>query len=347
VILPSLQIKISIFRSDTIFKSSFNYPHMAKKSTAKSSKKAVKKPVGKPSSKKAAKSKSKPVAKKKVNKPAAKVKPVKKTAIKKVAKKPVAKPKKTQAPVKSVKASGKKITKPEVKKSAPKPEIKKPAVKASDIKAKSKVVAEVKNSKTAVVAAKSKQPVATPPAKAKVDPEEKFHNKAQRIIKELEETMDMDKVKPRIKVPVYATSRPKTVIQQKLPEPTNTNKEKYSLEFEFRSSKAILFSYLSDSSGMAGWFADEVRSSDNNFVFVWEGSEVHAKQIAVKDLQMVRYQWTDENDGTYFQFEIKEDDITSDIALIITDWANPGEKDTSRMLWENQVQQLRQLLGSL
>ncbi len=74
---------------------------------------------------------------------------------------------------------------------------------------------------------------------------------------------------------------------------------------------------------------------------------MHPKQVAVKDQHLVRYQWTDENDGTYFQFEIKEDDITSDIALLITDWAHEDEKDTNRMLWENQVQKLRQLLGSM
>jgi len=61
---------------------------------------------------------------------------------------------------------------------------------------------------------------------------------------------------------------------------------------------------------------------------------------------LVRYQWNDESDGTYFQFEIKEDDITSDIALLITDWANPGEKETNSRLWESQVQKLRQLIGS-
>ena len=157
----------------------------------------------------------------------------------------------------------------------------------------------------------------------------------------------MSKVKPRIKVPAYAPSKPKQPVQLKLPEPTNTTKVKFQIEFEFRSSKGILFSYLSDSSGLAGWFADEVKSHDDHYTFVWEGSEMHARQTAVKDLQLVRYEWTEESDGTYFQFEIKEDDITSDIALLITDWANPGEKDTNSRLWESQVQKLRQLLGSL
>jgi hypothetical protein len=178
------------------------------------------------------------------------------------------------------------------------------------------------------------------------DAEDKLHTKTQRIMKELEETMDLDKVKPRIKSN-YTPPKPKPVIPLKLVEPTNTKKEKYQLEFEFRSSKAILFSYLSDSSGMAGWFAEEVKSHDNDYIFIWEQSEIHAKLVALKDLQLVRFQWSDENDGTYFQFEIKEDDITADIALIITDWANPGEKEANMRLWESQVQNLRQLIGSV
>ncbi|MEP7264093.1 MAG: START-like domain-containing protein [Bacteroidota bacterium] len=329
---------------------------MAKKSTSVgSSKKTVKKEVKKSISAKKPVSKSNPVKNKKPVKAAAKSKSVKKTAPVKTIKK---------APVKNTKAPGKTIV---TKTSAKVTAVKNSVSKQKPLDKKSKAVVAVKSVvKADINSAKNKKEKNTPPlkakevvapvakgktktpppaAKVKVDPDEKFHNKAQRIIKELEETMDMNKVKPRIKVPVYSSPRPKQVVQQKLSEPTNTKKEKYQLEFEFRSSKAILFNYLSDSSGMAGWFADEVRSSDDKFVFVWEGVEVHAKQITIKDLQLVRYQWTDETDGTYFQFEIKEDDITSDIALLVTDWANPGEKENSRMLWETQVQELRQLLG--
>ncbi len=328
---------------------------MANKSIIKkSSKSAVKKKASKPAAAKKNASKSKLVVKKKVT-----ISPVKKAVAKKAAK---------AAPIKQAI----KKTKPELKtkahKTAPP---KKPVLKP--IKSESNIVSDKKNplkakqpeSINAVSVTKTKTSLGKPEkgkdiktpkskgketeipaAKVKTDPDEKFHNKAQRIIKELEETMDMDKVKPRIKVPVYAAPKPKQVYVQKLYEPVKTNKEKIQMEFEFRSSKVILFNYLSDSSGMAEWFADEVRSTDHDFTFVWEGVDVRAKQILFKDQYIVRYEWTDETDGTYFQFEIKEDFITSDIALMITDWVNPAEKAASRRLWESQVQSLRQLLGS-
>ena len=167
----------------------------------------------------------------------------------------------------------------------------------------------------------------------------------------MEETMDLSKVRPRIQATTSNAPEPKihriTQPPLKLIEPTNTTKIKYQLEFDFRSSPKILFNALSDASGLAGWFADEVKTKDNIYTFVWEGGESYAKLVGIKDLLLVRFQWLDDTDGTYFQFEIKEDDITTDVALILTDFANPGEKDTNIRLWESQVQKLRMLLGSL
>lgn len=178
-----------------------------------------------------------------------------------------------------------------------------------------------------------------------------LHTKAQKAIRELEETMDLSKMRPRIQAgsPAPKPLPKKPQAFPKLPEPVNTGgKVKYQLEFEFRSSPKILFTSLSDSSGLAGWFADEVHTKDDLFTFVWEGGESYARLIALHEPQLVRFQWLeDAADGTYFQFEIKEDDITSDIALVITDFAYPGEKDTNIRLWESQVQKLRMLLGSL
>jgi len=187
--------------------------------------------------------------------------------------------------------------------------------------------------------------------KGKGDTPEPLQVKAEKAIREMEETMDLSKLRPRIQA---GSSAPKPLVKHqqapplKLPEPTNTQKIKFQLEFEFRSSPKILFTSLSDSSGLAGWFADEVHTKDDTYTFSWEGGDSQAKLIAVRDLQLVRFQWLDDiADGTYFQFEIKEDDITSDVALVITDFALPGERETNIRLWESQVQKLRMLLGSL
>ena len=180
------------------------------------------------------------------------------------------------------------------------------------------------------------------------DAPEPLQAKAEKVIKELEETMDLSKMRPRIQAGPSPRALPKlNAPLPKLPEPVNTTKVKFQLEFEFRSSPKILFTSLSDSSGLAGWFADEVKTKDDVYTFIWEGGESRAKLIAMREYQLVRFQWLDDTDETYFQFEIKEDDITSDVALLITDFANPGERESTIRLWESQVQKLRMILGSL
>lgn len=125
-------------------------------------------------------------------------------------------------------------------------------------------------------------------------------------------------------------------------------KLKYQLEFEIKSSPKILFNYLSTASGLEEWFADRVNMRDGDFLFQWEGSEARAKLISRKDNQLVKYKWItdDKKDDTFFQFEIIQDEITSDVALVITDFAEVETKEENIMLWNSQVHNLMHHIGS-
>ena len=311
---------------------------VAKKAPTKKVVKKVIKPVAKKKvvTKKAAKKVANPAPKGKVV--AKTVKPVVKAAAKKQATKPIAK---------------KSAEKPLVKKAVAKPEVKQPIVKKAEKVienniADNKVKVVAKNTKTVEKSAPSKLDAKSkgkPATEEKVEP---LQAKAAKAIKELEETMDLSKVRPRLQ----AGSPPPKPIRHKEPpiklvEPTNTLKQKYSLEFEFRSSPKILFNTISDASGLAGWFADEVHTKDNIYTFYWDQGSSQAKMVAMQEPRLIRFQWLEDTDGTYFQFEIKEDDITADVALIITDFALKGERETQIRLWESQIQQLKMFVGSL
>ena len=54
----------------------------------------------------------------------------------------------------------------------------------------------------------------------------------------------------------------------------------------------------------------------------------------------------DKKDETYFQFEIIQDEITGDVALIITDFADAEEKEANTMLWNSQIHSLMHIIGS-
>jgi uncharacterized protein YndB with AHSA1/START domain len=125
-----------------------------------------------------------------------------------------------------------------------------------------------------------------------------------------------------------------------------SKKQKYQLEFEIRSSPKMLYSYLSTASGLEEWFADHVSIRDNVFIFKWEGSEAKAKIVGKKDNSFVRFKWLETDDDIFFQFDIVQDDLTSDVALIVTDFSAPEDLEENKLLWETQVHKLMHLIGS-
>ena len=130
---------------------------------------------------------------------------------------------------------------------------------------------------------------------------------------------------------------------------TNTQKkQKFTLEFEIKSSPKILFNYLSNASALEEWFADKVNIREGDYIFVWDGSEQRAHIVSKKDNHYIRYKWVDDDasDESYFQFEIVQDEITGDIALIVTDFAYADEKEQTSRLWESQVHELKHHIGS-
>jgi hypothetical protein len=63
----------------------------------------------------------------------------------------------------------------------------------------------------------------------------------------------------------------------------------------------------------------------------------------------VKFQWLDDfEDGgkTYFELAIKVDELTKDVALIITDFAENDEINEAKQLWLNQINDLKKVIGS-
>ena len=48
----------------------------------------------------------------------------------------------------------------------------------------------------------------------------------------------------------------------------------------------------------------------------------------------------------FFELRIQFDEITKDVSLIVTDFADEDEVEESKMLWTNQIADLKKVLGS-
>lgn len=128
-----------------------------------------------------------------------------------------------------------------------------------------------------------------------------------------------------------------------------SEKVKYEMEFEVNSSTSVLFNMISTPSGLSEWFADDVNIKDDLFTFIWDGSVQQARLIGKRKGESVKFQWVDDlEDGlkTYFEFTIKVDDLTNDVALLITDFTEADEVEDAKRLWENQIQDLKTTIGS-
>ena len=126
------------------------------------------------------------------------------------------------------------------------------------------------------------------------------------------------------------------------------DKIKYEMEFPIHASPSLLYQYISTPSGMQEWYADNVNSRGKFFTFIWEGSEEVAKLISKKKGESIRLQWEDDEDTDYyFEMRIQLDAITKDVSIMVTDFAEEDELEEGKMLWENMISELKQLLGSV
>ncbi|MDX1463074.1 MAG: START-like domain-containing protein [Marinirhabdus sp.] len=125
------------------------------------------------------------------------------------------------------------------------------------------------------------------------------------------------------------------------------DKIKYEMEFPIKASPSLLYQYISTPSGMSEWYADNVNSRGEYYTFIWNGSEEKAKLLGKKSGERIKFQWMDDEESDYyFELRIQVDEITKDVSLMIIDFAEEDEVDEGKMLWENMVSNLKQILGS-
>jgi len=122
----------------------------------------------------------------------------------------------------------------------------------------------------------------------------------------------------------------------------------YELEYTLNSSPKMIFPRLSTPEGLGEWFADEITAEGNIFTFRWGKTESKALLASVKENKTVRFEWIDDFEDkatNFFEFRIIVHDLTGDLALLITDFAEPDEKEDAIYLWDTQINDLKRILG--
>lgn len=230
---------------------------------------------------------------------------------------------------KAKKAADTKITAAKPVKKAVKPVKKAPAAKVvkTVAKSKAKVAVAVKKAPAKVVAKKTIAPktkAVTKPVKPEIKKDVPLKPVTKPILKK--STTDA------------AASQRNIAIRAKY--------KKVEIEYPVHSAKHILFSYLSTSSGLSEWFADKVNEKGDIMVFEWDGAQQAAKVLSAREDHHIRFRWLDMPEAIYFEFRVETDEITGDLALIITDFCEDESGiESTKNLWNSQIDKLFHVLG--
>ncbi len=125
-----------------------------------------------------------------------------------------------------------------------------------------------------------------------------------------------------------------------------SEKKKFNIEYEIKSSPRILYGFLNEPNGLAQWFADDVNVRDQVYTFTWDGEQQKAKLLAIKENKLVKFKWIDDEPQCFFEMEILQDELTHDVALGITDFATEENIPERKLIWDNQIEYLISVLGA-
>ena len=124
--------------------------------------------------------------------------------------------------------------------------------------------------------------------------------------------------------------------------------EKFHIEFLMgNASQSSLWRMISQIDGLSEWFADEVAMNDKEsvYTFTWGKSESKAEIVQSKPQVSIRYRWINDDESVYFEFRLRKLDLSGDMTLEVTDFAEPDDKGDAITLWESQIEEMKRRLG--
>lgn len=119
----------------------------------------------------------------------------------------------------------------------------------------------------------------------------------------------------------------------------------FEMEFIFRASPAILYTFLTTPACLVRWFCDGVDINSDVFTFTWDGADEDAEMIDDIQEERVRFRWEDADEGEYLEFRMYKSGVTNETVLEITDFCDDDEVDSQKDLWNTQLTKLKTECG--
>lgn len=131
-----------------------------------------------------------------------------------------------------------------------------------------------------------------------------------------------------------------------------STKKLFTSDFEIHASQRMLYTYIQTASGLAEWFADDVRinNQDKSLTFLWDNEEHKAREVARRTNSFVKFQFVPENDSdkedpSFLEFRLEFNELTQSVFLKVTDYSDFEDLQEMQELWEGLIDNLRKTVG--
>ncbi len=116
---------------------------------------------------------------------------------------------------------------------------------------------------------------------------------------------------------------------------------KFEMEFIFRASPAIIYTFITTPSCLVRWFCDGVDITGDIFTFTWSGADEIAEMVDDIEEERVRFKWEDADEKEFLEFRMYKSDVTNETIMEITDFCDADEVQEQKDLWASQVSKLK------
>ena len=136
-----------------------------------------------------------------------------------------------------------------------------------------------------------------------------------------------------------------------LQNPKFMKKSMVEIEHQLNStSKNIVWRLISTSSGLEKWIADRVEIDGKNILFAWGDDWRHHETRAAimthcEKYKCVRWHWNDDADECYVEIRMEQSDLSGELTLCITDFADAGDTEWLQAAWQHNFKRLYQSCG--
>lgn len=121
---------------------------------------------------------------------------------------------------------------------------------------------------------------------------------------------------------------------------------KLQLEFLFKASPNILYTFLTTPACIVRWFCDKAEVDEHQITYSWSGNEEVALILNDHEEEVLRLKWADsEYDSEYLEYKISESPVTGETILELTDFCDESELNDTRQYWNQQIKNLQKECG--